>query len=185
MNDNDYLSIKYGLSRLDPNAPFEVSNVRLNSISVETQKPSYDNIYAAIFGPRKSNKRVVVYNFKAGVKNTTDKFISDLDVKGELKLIFKEKTIVGTSGSSSLNSSISRANPWKPGQTKTISIKTDDIEKIYLNYKPEYTIFSVNLQAKDPIGFDYDRSVYEDDISEKWNKFRTAFNKSNSSKSFK
>lgn len=176
VDDNDYLCIKYGLSSYDKETPFKVSNIRLNSISVEKQEPSYANLFAAMFGPKQRAKKIVVYNFKADIKNTSDKFISDLDIKGELKLIFKEKTIVGTSGSSALSSSISRANPWKPGQTRTLFIKTDDIEKIYLNYRPEYAMFLVNLKAEDPIGYSYSKAVYETDLSDNWNKFRTDFN---------
>lgn len=163
---NDYLCMKYNLTKLDPEMLFEISNITLDTLKVEGEKLN-QGFWESMFSSPKY-KNVVVYRFNAEVKNNTDKYITDATINGKLKLIFKEKTIVGASSSSSFNSSISKSKPWEPGQVKTISLRTKDIDKVYLNYTPEYTIFEINLEAEDPIGYSYDKNILENDVSEKW-----------------
>ncbi len=166
---NDYLCMKYNLTRFDPEMLFEISNISLDTLKVEGEKLE-QGFWESIFSSPKY-KNVVVYRFQADVTNNTDKYITDATIKGKLKLIFKEKTIIGSSGSTSFNSSISKSHPWEPGQIKTISIRTNDIDKVYLNYTPDYTVFELNLEAEDPIGFSYDKNIWENDLSEKWTYF--------------
>lgn len=163
---NDYLCMKYNLTKLDPEMLFEISNITLDTLKVEGEKLE-QGFWESMFSSPKY-KNVVVYRFQADVKNNTDKYITDATINGKLKLIFKEKTIIGASSSSSFNSSISKSKPWEPGQVKSISLRTKDIDKVYLNYTPEYTIFEVNLEAEDPIGFSYHKNILENDLSEKW-----------------
>ena len=132
---NDYLCMKYNLTKLDPETLFEISNITLDTLKVEGEKLD-QGFWESMFSSPKY-KKVVVYRFNADVKNNTDKYITDATIKGKLKLIFKEKTIIGASSSSSFNSSISKSKPWEPGQVKTISLRTKDIDKVYLNYTPE------------------------------------------------
>ncbi len=169
INGNDYLSMKYGLSRLDGETEFSISNITTDTLKVEADKMA-QGFWESLFS-NPSYKKVVVYRFEADITNNSDKYITDATINGRLKLIFKEKTIVGGSGSSSFNSSISKSKPWEPGQTKKISIRTKDIDKVYLNYTPEYSVFELNLQAEDPIGFSYDKNIWEADKSSEWKYF--------------
>jgi len=166
---NDYLCMKYNLSRFDPEMLFEISNITLDTLKVEGEKLE-QGFWEGLFSSPKY-KNVFVYRFQADVTNNTDKYITDATIDGKLKLIFKEKTIVGASGSSSFNSSISKSKPWGPKEVKTISLRTKDIDKVYLNYTPEYTVFELNLEAEDPIGFSYNKNIWENDLSEKWATF--------------
>lgn len=166
---NDYLCMKYNLTRFDPELLFEISNVKVDTLKVEGEKIE-QGFWESLFSNPKY-KNVVVYRFEADVTNNTDKFITNASIKGKLKLIFEEKTIIGASGSTSFNSSISKSKPWEPGQAKKISIRTKDIDKVYLNYKPAYTVFELNLEAEDPIGFSYDKNIWEVDLSDKWEQF--------------
>lgn len=174
INDNDYLSRKYNLSRLDNNTLFIISNTTIDTLMVDNQKLS-QGFFESLFSKPKY-KKVVIYKFEAEVTNNTDKFITKVDIAGTLKLIFKEKTIIGANGSTSFNSSISKEKPWAPGETKTISIKTKDIDKVYLNYIPEYTVFELNLEAQDPIGFSYDKAIWEINLTKRWPKFTAQLN---------
>lgn len=166
---NDYLCMKYNLSRFDPEMLFQISNITLDTLKVEGEKIE-QGFWESLFSNPKY-KNVVVYRFEADVINNTDKYITDASIKGKLKLIFKEKTIIGASGSTSFNSSISKSKPWEPGQVKKVSIRTKDIDKVYLNYKPDYTVFELNLEAEDPIGFSYNKNIWEIDLSDKWEQF--------------
>ncbi len=166
---NDYLCMKYNLSRFDPEMLFEISNITLDTLKVEGDKLE-QGFWESLFSSPKY-KNVVVYRFQADVTNNTDKYITDATINGKLKLIFKEKTIIGASGSSSFNSSISKSKPWGPKEVKTISLRTKDIDKVYLNYTPEYTVFELNLEAEDPIGFSYNKNIWENNLSREWANF--------------
>jgi hypothetical protein len=166
---NDYLCMKYNLTRFDPELLFEISNVRLDTLKVEGEKIEQGFFESLFSNPKYKN--VVVYRFEADVTNNTDKYITDAQIKSKLKLIFEEKTIIGANSSTSFSSSISKSKPWGPGETKPISIKTKDIDKVYLNYKPPYVVFEINLEAEDPIGFSYDKNIWEVDLTNKWDDF--------------
>lgn len=169
INGNDYLCMKYNLSGFDPELLFEISNIRLDTLKVEGEKIEQGFFESLFSNPKYKN--VVVYRFEADVTNNTDKYITDAQIKSKLKLIFEEKTIIGANSSTSFSSSISKSKPWGPGETKPISIKTKDIDKVYLNYKPPYVVFEINLEAEDPIGFSYDKNIWEVDLTDKWDDF--------------
>jgi hypothetical protein len=169
INGNDYLSRKYNITRLDANGLFTISNTSIDTLMVDNEKIS-QGFWADLFSSPKYRK-VVIYKFQAEVTNNTDKYITNVDIEGKLKLIFKEKTIVGTSGFTSFNSSVSKDKPWIPGETITITLKTKNIDKVYLNYIPEYAIFELNLEAQDPIGFSYDKNIWEVNLTERWSNF--------------
>lgn len=169
INGNDYLTLKYGFSRFDSDNNFVVSNITIDTLEVEAAQ-IYQGFWESFLSSPKY-KSEIVYRFQANVTNNTDKYISKASLTGSLKLIFKEKTIEGTSGTSGLKPAVSESNPWAPGETKSISIKTKNIEKIFLNYKPEYTVFEINLNAEDPIGFTYDKNILEADKSSDWRDF--------------
>ena len=169
INDNDYLSMKYGYSRFDGDANFTISNISVDTLKVEAAQV-YQGFWESMFSSPKY-KSEIVYRFEADVTNNTDKFITRAKLDGTLKLIFKEKTIEGSSGTYTLKPSVSQENPWAPGETKSIVIRTKNIEKIYLNYKPEYTVFQIELKAEDPIGFTYSKNILEADKSTDWKYF--------------
>ena len=130
INSNDYLSMKYGLSRFDSEMRFKVSNIETAKLSIEKERVSQDFWSEIAYGAK--YQTVVVYRFEGDVTNNTDKFITAAQLDGKLKLIFQEKTIVGANSSVSFKSSISTSKPWEPGATKRVVIKTTDIDRVYL-----------------------------------------------------
>lgn len=177
---NDYLCMKYNLTRFDPEQLFEISNVTLDTLKVEGEKLE-QGFWESLFSNPKY-KNVVVYRFEADVTNNTDKFITDAQIKSKLKLIFEEKTIIGANSSSSFSNSISKSKPWGPGEKKSISIRTKDIDKVYLNYKPPYVVFEINMEAEDPIGFSYDKNIWEVNLTDKWAIFTSGLKEKNGEK---
>lgn len=177
---NDYLCMKYELTRFDPEQLFEISNVTLDTLKVEGEKLE-QGFWESLFSNPKY-KNVVVYRFEADVTNNTDKFITDAQIKSKLKLIFEEKTIIGANSSSSFSNSISKSKPWGPGEKKSISIRTKDIDKVYLNYKPPYVVFEINMEAEDPIGFSYDKNIWEVNLTDKWDVFTSGLKEKNGEK---
>lgn len=166
INQNEYLSRKYGYHRFDKNQDFEVTKIQNNTLKLVNGE--------------------IYYLIKASVLNKTNKTIISATIDGELKLIFKEKTVKGTGNyESGFKSSISKNNPWMPNATRDFYIKTKGIEKIYLNYIPEYIVFNISLKAEDPVGFSFDKDIADMDLKDIWETFKenptsgTTSNKSN------
>lgn len=152
VNNNEYLSRKYGLTRVDHDGKFSLTKVVINKISIDSSYPN--DIY---------------YIIKASAVNNTDKPITSAEVTGKLQVIFKDKVITGEpTYDSGLDTAVSLKNSWQPGTEKTFSIKTKGIDKIYLSYKPEYVIFSVGISAQDPVGFSYNKDIEEYDLKSTW-----------------
>lgn len=164
INQNEYLSRKYGLSRFGGNEDFEVTKVKTSELKLDKHYSYYDN----------SNKSDVSYVIKASVLNKTTKTITSATIEGKLKLIFKDKTVTGESTyESGFKSRISENKPWEPNTTREIYIKTKGIEKIYLNYVPEYVVFDISLKAEDPVGFTFDKDIADMDLIENWKSFKS------------
>ncbi len=79
INQNDYLSSKYGFSRMDADSLFTVGDFEENGLK------KYSVHILATKG--------VVYVLKGTVVNNTDKEITSAQLEGTLKLIFKDKTV--------------------------------------------------------------------------------------------
>jgi len=157
INQNDYLSRKYGFSRMDADSLFTVRDLEENGLKIQ-------NSY---FG-----NRGVVYVLKGTVVNNTDKEITSAQLEGTLKLIFKDKTVeVGGNYSSGFEEGISENKPWEPHSKRVIYIKTNEIATVYLKYVPEYVIFDISLKAEDPAGYSYNKDIFEEDLLEKWKAF--------------
>ncbi len=166
VDGNDYLERKYGLSRLDVDSNFQINNIKKNTLKIE-QLSSY----------WEKTKNQIVYVINASVVNKTDKVITSAEIDGKLKLIFKDKTIKGTSDyNSGFKEKISENRPWKPNTARDFFIKTKGIETIYLQYMPEYVIFDVSLKAEDPVGYTFDKDIAEYDLMENWKGIKQASN---------
>ena len=158
INKNEYLSRKYGFGRLDNEGNFEITKITTNTIKVERVRDYYGKYTQSI---------VCVLN--ASVINRSGKSLTEAEISGHLKAVFKDKTITGNSGwESGFKSKVTRSKPWLPNTEKVFQIKTQGIEELYLDYTPEYVFFEISLQAEDPIGFSYNRNIAEFDLKEKW-----------------
>lgn len=152
VNTNEYLCRKYGISRLDTEDNFQITDIEINTIKLEREISYYSD---------SKNKKIICI-FKASVKNRTGKTLTSAEISGKFQVIFKDKVIEGKSNwESGFKTNISINNPWKPYAKKVFYIKTEGIEKIYLDYEPEYVCFVVNLTAEDPIGFSYNKAIKE------------------------
>ena len=104
---------------------------------------------------------------KASVINNSDEVLTKADLKGTMKLIFKEKTVESEGKwDSGFETKVSEEKPWKPNTKRNFYIKTSGIDEIYLGYSPEYVLFELKLIAEDPIGYNYDKNIDEIDAME-------------------
>jgi hypothetical protein len=161
INQDDYLTRKYGFSRFGGNSDFEISHIQISKLTLKRNNDYYSNSSSG-----------VSYVMKASVVNRTDKSITNASIDGQLNLIFKDKTVSGVGNyESGFNSRISKDKPWEPNTTRMFYIETKGIEKVYLKYVPEYVIFNVSLKADDPVGFSFDKDIADMDIKDKWKAF--------------
>lgn len=164
INDNEYLSRKHGLSRYGGRYEFEITDIIKSGLKI-------DNQYRNSFDKSGSD---ITYEIKASVLNKTDKTITDAEISGKLKLIFKDKVIDGESSnwSSGFERNVSESNPWEPNTKRDFKIYTRGIKNIYLNYDPEYIVFDISLKAKDPVGFKFDKDILDEDLKQEWRLLR-------------
>lgn len=179
INSNDYLSEKYGYKTVDTTA-FPIQKIQQLDMYIEYQNgdnySKMENVDGFQFYDRKKNKTGLKVGeiIKATLINKTDKTIISAEVTGQLRLIFKEKTVTGESyDKTNFGEVISESNPWQPNTTKEFYIKTKGIDNLYLNYIPEYVLFNVSLIAQDPTGYLFDKDVAEYDVKEHWNTLRS------------
>lgn len=156
INQKDYLSREYGHSRYDKDAPFKVTSVTSDTLIVSEEGVSYE--------------------IQGKVVNHTGKSISDADMSGCLSVIFENKTENATSNGYSyksvLKKDVSESKPWRDGEAIEFTIKTDKIKQIYLDYDPQYVFFTIEMLASDPIGYSYNKAIYEVDMKGRWNAVR-------------
>jgi hypothetical protein len=172
VNNDEYLSLKYGLSRLDIDKNFEITNLKLDTLKFEKDYNEYTS----------SSSKKIVYLIKASLINKSHKIITDAKLSVKIKVIYKDKTIDSENSDSQIYEAgdflrnmtygfkdrISKSKPWLPETVKEFSLKTKGIEEIYLNYEPEYVLVEISLHAEDPVGFSYDKNIKELDIKNKW-----------------
>ena len=163
INQNEYLTRKHGLSRFAGNDEFEVTEIQKSELKLDKYFSYVDN----------SNKSGVCYLVKASVLNKTNRAITYAEIEGQLKLIFKEKTVTGESFESGFKSKISVSKPWEPDTKREFYIKTKTIDRVYLNYVPEYIVFDLSLKAEDPTGFKFDKDIVDMDLIENWKLFKS------------
>lgn len=156
INANEYMSRKYGLSRLDKDALFKITNVTSDTL--------------------KLSNGGVSYKIKGKVVNHTGKSISKADMEGSLTLYFENKTEKVKNSIFKnfdiLKKNVSESRPWKDGETIDFTIITNEIKNIYLEYDPQYVFFTIEMSASDPIGYSYNKTIYEVDMKDRWNTFR-------------
>ena len=152
------MSRKYGYRRLDSKENFVLSSIDIDTLRV------FD----------KNSNGEIDYKLKCNLINKTNKVITSADINGKLKVIFKDKTITGSSTYySGFKIPISKSRPWNPNTEREIEITTKSIERLYLNYKPEYVFFELELKASDPVGYEYNRNILEKDLLPEWKSRQT------------
>jgi hypothetical protein len=165
INIDEYLSCKYKLSRHDKDTTFEVTYLKQNSISHQFKTKSH-------------KKKELVYIIKGKIKNKSGRPLTQAKLMGNLKIIYKDKSIVGSSNCNFWDSKcgfkdiISERNPWKYNSELEFSIATEGIDDLYLNYPPEYAFFLLELETGDPIGFKYQKAVAEFDVKKQLASFK-------------
>ncbi|GHU60520.1 hypothetical protein FACS1894121_0770 [Bacteroidia bacterium] len=166
INGSEYLSRKYGFSRLDRSEKFKVVNISTKRMRFKEEYESSG----------------IVYVMKGCVINNSGTILTKAKLQGEIQLIFKDKTIKESSRTSGFNKYISKSNPWQPNEQVDFSIETESIEEIYLQYKPEYVIFYITIEAEDPVGYKYDKVIEEYNLINEWYKLQEAPLKTDSNK---
>lgn len=155
INAKETLARNYGHSRLDSKPPFTVQDIK-----VDTLKRAEDGVY---------------YEISGKIVNKTGKSISDAQLSGKLSLIFDKKTEDACNSWRNgriLGKKISESNPWYNNEAISFKIQTESIKKIYLDYDPEYVFFTLEMDASDPVGYSYNKAIYEVDMKARWNKMR-------------
>lgn len=159
VNANEYLSRKYGLSRLDSDGKFKITDITTDTLKLEKKYSYYSN----------DKSKDVVYIMKGSVINNTDKTLTKAEITGKLQVIFKDKSLESSKDwDSGFKRKVTKSKPWKPQEKLDFYIKTKDIEEIYLQYDPEFVFFNVNISVEDPVGFTYDKAIEEYDLKDKW-----------------
>ena len=156
INTKEYMSREYGHSRLDKDAPFKIIGVTADTLKLTDEGVSY--------------------RIQGKVVNHTGKSISHADMDGSLKVIFENKTEeVSNSYSKNhkvLKKEVSESHPWKDGEAIDFSVITHEVKQIYLDYDPQYVFFTIEMSAGDPIGYSYNKAIYEVDMKDRWNAIR-------------
>lgn len=167
INQNEYLSRLYGLSRLDKSKEFPIVKLVNNELKLK----------------KINDGKEVFYVMNGQIKNLSDRLITEAKINGALKLIFKDKTVeAGTKNSliefyselynkgnlTNFNSKATTKNIWKPNEVKEFHFKTSGLDRIYLDYLPEYVLFEIHLVAMDPTGYKFDKNIYEIDLKQEW-----------------
>lgn len=156
INSKEYMSREYGHSRLDKDAPFKITGVTADTLMLLNEGVSY--------------------KIQGKVVNHTGKSISYANMSGSLKVIFENKTEEVTNRYSKnhkiLKKEVSESHPWKDGETIDFTVITDEIKQIYLDYDPQYVFFTIEMTASDPIGYSYNKAIYEEDMKGRWNAIR-------------
>jgi len=161
INNNEFLKRKYGITMYEGTSEFEVKDIKTSTL--EISKFDYYGLGQSL--------QSVNYKLNASILNKTDKVITDAITIGKVKLIFEEKTIEGVDVSDFYTNSqerISVFNPWHPNTKREFEIKTEGIDKIYLNYLPEYVLFELELKAEDPTGYTFNKCILEIDLKKAW-----------------
>lgn len=154
INRSAYLSWKYGFSRCDRSGVFQVCDVTVDTLKYKNRK--------------------LTYQLKGSIFNNSGKSITSLSFSNSnVLIIFKEKEVRNKAYSWKCNSTaVSSRVPWK-NQTKiNFSILIDDIEAVYLDYDPEAVLFTLEIEAEDPVGYDYDKGIYEIDLLSQWKRLQ-------------
>ena len=156
INTKEYMSREYGHSRLDKDAPFKIIDVTADTLKLSNEGVSY--------------------KIQGKVVNHTGKSISHADLSGTLSVIFENKTEkVSNSYSKNykiMKKDVSEAHPWKEGEAIDFTINTNEVKKIYLDYDPQYVFFYMEMSATDPIGYSYNKAIFEADMKDRWNAIR-------------
>ena len=156
INSKEYMSREYGHSRLDKDAPFKITGVTADTLMQSDEGISY--------------------KIQGKVVNHTGKSISHANMSGSLKVIFENKTEeVSNSYSKNhkvLKKEVSESHPWKDGEAIDFTVITSEIKQIYLDYDPQYVFFTIEMSASDPIGYSYNKAIYEVDMKGRWNAIR-------------
>ena len=97
-------------------------------------------------------------------------------MSGSLKVIFENKTEEVTNSYSKnykiLKKEVSESHPWKDGEAIDFTVVTHKVKQIYLDYDPQYVFFTIEMSAGDPIGYSYNKAIYEVDMKDRWNAIR-------------
>ena len=156
INTKEYMLREYGHSRLDKDAPFEIADVTADTLML--------------------SGKGVSYKIQGKVVNHTGKTISYANMSGSLKVIFENKTEeVSNSYSKNhkvLKKEVSESHPWKDGEAIDFTVIMHEVKQIYLDYDPQYVFFTIEMSAGDPIGYSYNKAIYEEDMKERWNAIR-------------
>lgn len=156
INQKEYKAREYGHSRLDKDAPFKIKDLTSDTLKLSNEGVSY--------------------KIQGKVVNHTGKSISYADMDCSLKVIFENKTEeVSNSYSKNhkvLKKEVSESHPWKDGEAIDFTVITREVKQIYLDYDPQYVYFTIEMSAGDPIGYSYNKAIYEVDMKDRWNAIR-------------
>jgi len=109
----------------------------------------------------------IAYALQAEIKNNSDHRITSARVSAKLVVIYGESKVIDQNGDDALLSGrISTENPWKPGESRKISIETIPYDKVYRDYAPEDAFCYVFVIVSDPIGFEYSGAIAQRNVKD-------------------
>jgi len=145
-----------------------------------------DTLQLARYPFSNGNNKGIIYIISGSIKNNTEKTFTKIQISGGIQLFFDKKQISSTL--SLFDCYINKEqimdwelynfdNLWKPGEVKNISFTTIPIDKIYLNYTPNNSIFLLTIRAEDPVGYVTHEVLYQRDLKIQWTTLNTIFYK--------
>lgn len=166
INEDDYLGLKYRILGLDIDELFSISSIRQDCVVFVREQLSQSFLEMLFSSPKYVEYNV--YSFSGVLENNSDKIITEVDIRARVKLVFEDKTVEVAEGKADLNEQISRNSPFEPSETRSLNIRTEAIDPVYFKYDPPYVLFEIFMRAEDPIGFEYKRLIWQDEISDRW-----------------
>lgn len=161
ISNNKYLSRNEGITRLDTDSPFEVKDIIEASVDFSE-------------GDEYGDTEGVTCSLQGTIVNHTGRALSSAELDGGLDVIFENKTVEGDISwrSAGLARDVSESEPWYDGEEIAFEVHTKPLPRIYMEYEPQYVFFTLEINVSDPIGYSYEKGIFEKDLKDHWNQLR-------------
>lgn len=168
INDNILLNMKYGFTRIDRTKRFVVNEVKQDTLKhIEYWADRKATWADQIYDTRRIIKNKIVYYYDGSIINNSNKVITDAKISCKLYLIFNVDKILELEQhrGSGFVSAVSTSSPWRPKEVRSFKIEMEPLDDIYKEYKPSKVLFQFDLTATDPVGFEFDGTIVQKELS--------------------
>ena len=176
---NPYLSYKYGL--INPSL-YEDSGIwqrKENGLEAQFYKSrtfQVDDMKRTATFNRQTKK--ITYKIEGSLTNNSGENISGVDLRNtSISVIYQAKKVeMPLKAVRGALHKVSKSNPWK-NNTKIDFELEIPVDAMYINYPPEGVLLLIQLEAENIVGYNYNKVIYQEDISESWANLVAKYNK--------